>query len=129
MNKKIIIPILLTSTIIAIGCGDGDKWNGKNCSTAGNTTVCVLHKKDGTTCQVVKKTEIAFEDSTTSTCDSPIGTEGMTCNDEYSNNSGNICKVDMGNGVVCVAVLPDGGKSPKDYKDFVTCPSSKEAGE
>lgn len=23
------------------------------------------------------------------------------------------------------AVLPDGGKSPKDYKDFTTCPESK----
>ncbi len=46
---------------------------------------------------------------------------GIVCNDLTDNTSGNICRVRVGD-QECVAVLPDGGKAPKDYKDFVTCP-------
>lgn len=119
MSKRCVIPVLVMATIMATGCGDDKKWHGKNCSAAGETTVCIIHKKDGTTCETVRD-DTGWGATTTTDCDKP--SDGMTCNDEYNNTSGNICKVDMGNGVVCVAVLPDGGKAPKDYKDFVTCP-------
>ena len=121
---------VVPAVILLAGCGGdpeppaGD-WKGKGCSSNGAVTVCQVVKADGKTCESTLTQDADGYYETSTTCSD---TSEMDCVDEGPdvNTSGNICRVPVGDGKYCVAVLPDGGKAPKDYKDFATCPDTKE---
>lgn len=120
-----LIPIVLTLFIALIcsGCGDSalddSRWSGDNCVEQGQLTVCSVDKPSGQTCEVTREVRNYTLDTVTQTCNTE-STE-MDCNEKSSNNSGNVCRVPMGDGTYCVAILPD-GKSDR-RQDNIQCPN------
>jgi len=110
-----LLPLVVLISLVTTGCKD--KPAVKGCSEAAGVVACPL-VVNGEDCTVI--------DTPAETADvrCPSENEAMKCSSDYDNTSGNICRVKV-DGTECVAVLPDGGKAPRDYKDFVTCPKGK----
>lgn len=115
----VILGGALGFTALMNASSDNGKWSGPNCTTQGNTSVCVINRKDGKTCQSTIERFAFKSDLQTTNCTSSTK---MKCSQSV-NTSGNVCRVPVGGGQYCVAVLPDGGKDPRYKPDYVTCPN------
>ena len=106
---------VIAAALLMAGCNDNPAPSRAKCYEVGDLRLCPT-KVNGEDCTAIEESGHHQE----LRCKG----DAIDCADEGNdpNASGNVCKVRVGD-VECVAVLPDGGKSPKDYKDFTTCPT------
>lgn len=110
---------LIVLALALAGCGS-NQWEKEGCTSIGSQDLCAT-KVNGEECTIIRERTFFASDRTTSECKNN-GT--ITCNNEYGNESGNVCRVKV-DGYECVAVLPDGGKAPKYDQKYVTCPKAE----
>lgn len=116
--RKVILTVVVSvfSCAFVAGCSNEPPVKpSKACRSVGGVKMCDT-TINGEDCTILNPgragEEIKCADDDELACDA------------RDNTSGNICKLKVGTRW-CVAVLPDGGKSPKYKPDYIQCPEQE----